>query len=146
MPPQLQGLAGPAAGALRNAAVQGTELALERPRVQNLWAQANRAADQTFINVVNGGKGAVSTNGGAVTLNLGAILEDVAARLGLPSGLSSKLPPNVANLTVFKAAPAEDRPEHRQGDQGPRALAHDPLSRCCTPSRLCSPPATGAAR
>jgi Short C-terminal domain len=103
LPPQLQGLAGPAAGALRNAAVQGTELALERPRVQNLWAQANRAADQTFINVVNGGKGAVSTNGGAVTLDLGAILEDVAARLGLPSGLSSKLPPNVANLTVFKA-------------------------------------------
>ncbi len=103
LPPQLQALAAPAAGALRNAAVQGTELALERPRVQNLWAQANRAADQTFINVVNGGKGAVSTNGGAVTLNLGAILEDVAARLGLPSGLSSKLPPNVANLTVFKA-------------------------------------------
>ena len=103
LPTQFQGLAGPAAGALRNAAVQGTELALSRPRVQNLWAQANRAADQTFINVVNGGKGVVRTNNGAVTLNLGAILEDVAARLGLPSGLSSKLPPNIATLTVFKS-------------------------------------------
>jgi Short C-terminal domain len=103
LPSQFQGLAGPAAGALRNAAVQGTDLALQRPRVQALWAQANRAADQTFINVVNGGKGAVSTNGGAVTLNLGAILEDVASRLGLPSGLSQHLPPNVANLTIFKA-------------------------------------------
>ena len=103
LPPRLAPLADPAAGALRNAAVQGTELALSRPRVQSLWAQANRAADQTFINVVNGGKGAVSTNNGAVTLNLGAILENVAARLGLPSGLTSKLPPNVATLTVFKA-------------------------------------------
>ncbi|MBV9338310.1 MAG: hypothetical protein JO243_20685, partial [Solirubrobacterales bacterium] len=103
LPTQFQGLAGPAAGALRNAAVQGTELALSRPRVQNLWAQANRAADQTFINVVNGGKGVVRTNNGAVTLNLGAILEDVAARLGLPSGLTSKLPPNIATLTVFKS-------------------------------------------
>jgi len=103
LPPALQGLAGPAAGALRNGAVQATDLALQRPRVQNLWAQANRAADQTFINVVNGGKGAVSTNNGAVTLDLGAILENIASRLGLPSGLSQHLPPDVANLTVFKA-------------------------------------------
>jgi hypothetical protein len=103
LPSQFQGLAGPAAGALRNGAVQATDLALQRPRVQNLWAQANRAADQTFINVVNGGKGAVSTNNGAVTLNLGGIVEDVASRLGLPSGLSQHLPANVATLTVFKA-------------------------------------------
>lgn len=103
LPPALQPLAAPAAGALRNAAVQATELALTRPRVQQLWAQAHRAADQTFITVVNGGSGHVGVNGGAVTLNLGAILEDVASRLGLPSGLSAKLPPDVANLTVFKS-------------------------------------------
>lgn len=103
LPPQLQGLAAPAAGALRNAAVQGTELALSRPRVQNLWRQANRAADQTFIAIVNGGKGNVGVNQGAVTLNLGAILDNVASRLGLPANLSAKLPPNVANLTIFKS-------------------------------------------
>lgn len=103
LPPQLQGLAAPAAGALRNAAVQGTELALSRPRVQNLWAQANRATDQLFIAVVNGGKGNVAVNGGAVTLNLGAVLDDVAARLGLSATVSEKLPPNIANLTIFKS-------------------------------------------
>ena len=103
LPPALQPLAAPAAGALRNAAVQGVELALTRPRVQNLWAQANRAADQTFIAVVNGGKGAVKVNQGVVTLNLGLILDNVASRLGLPSNLSSKLPANIANLTVFKS-------------------------------------------
>lgn len=103
LPTQLQPLAAPAAGALRNAAVQGAELALSRPRVQNLWAQANRAADQTFIHVVNGGKGAVKINQGVVTLNLGLILDNIASRLGLPSDLSSKLPANIANLTVFKS-------------------------------------------
>ena len=103
LPPALQSLAAPAAGALRNAAVQGTELALSRPRVQALWAQANRAADQAFIAIVNGGKGSVEVNQGVVTLNLGAILDDVATRLGLPSNLSEKLPPNVANLTVAKS-------------------------------------------
>jgi hypothetical protein len=103
LPPALQSLAAPAAGALRNAAVQGTELALSRPRVQSLWAQANRAADQAFIAIVNGGKGSVAVNQGVVTLNLGAILNDVATRLGLPSNLSEQLPPNVANLTVAKS-------------------------------------------
>lgn len=103
LPPRLEPLAGPVAGALRNGAVQAVELALTRPRVQNLWAQANRAADQAFIAIVEGGKGHVGVNQGVVTLNLGAILENVAARLGLPANLSSNLPPNVANLTVFRA-------------------------------------------
>ena len=38
LPPRLQPLAGPAAGALRNVAVQGVDAALERPRVQTFWA------------------------------------------------------------------------------------------------------------
>jgi hypothetical protein len=103
LPPRLQPIAAPAAGALRNGAVQGVELALVRPRVQNLWAQANRAADQTFIAVVNGGTGAVAVKQGVVSLNLGLIVDNVAARLGLPPNLSAKLPANIAQLTVFKS-------------------------------------------
>ena len=103
LPTQLQGLAAPAAGALRNAAVQAVDTALQRPRVQALWAQANRAADQLFINVVNGGKGAVSVNNGAVTLDLGSIVDNIASRLGLPADLSAKLPSNIANVTVFQS-------------------------------------------
>lgn len=103
LPPRLEPLAAPAAGALRNVAVQGVELALSRPRVQDLWATANRAADKTFIAVVNGGKGPVGVQNGVVTLNLGQIVNDVAARIGLPSGLGAKLPANIANLTVLKS-------------------------------------------
>jgi len=103
LPTQFQGLAGPAAGALRNAAVQGTELALSRPRVQQLWAEANRAADQTFVDVVNGKKGTIGVNQGAVTLNLASIANNIASRLGLPSNIASHLPANVANLVIFKS-------------------------------------------
>ena len=103
LPTQLQALAAPAAGALRNAAVQGAELALSRPRVQALWAQANRAADQTFIDIVNGKKGAVGFNNGVVSLDLASILDNIASRLGLPSDIASKLPPSVAKLTIFKS-------------------------------------------
>jgi Short C-terminal domain len=103
LPTQFQGLAGPAAGALRNGAVQVVDQALQRPRVQALWAQANRAADQLFINVVNGGKGAVKVNNGVVTLDLGSIVDNVAARLGLPSDVSARLPANIANLTIIQS-------------------------------------------
>ena len=103
LPTQFQQLAGPAAGALQNAAVQGVDTLLTRPRIQGLWAQANRAAAQTFDNIVQGGKGAVKINNGVVSLNLSSIVDDIAAQLGLPSNLGAKLPKNVANLTVFKS-------------------------------------------
>lgn len=103
LPKQFQGLAAPAAGALRSVAVEGTNLALSRPRVQSLWAKANRVADETFIAVVKGGKGPVGTKQGVVTLNLGSILDTVAMRLGLSTKVSSKLPPSIATLTVLKS-------------------------------------------
>src|SRR6185437_1604778 len=103
LPRQLDPLAGPAAGALHTAAVQAVDTALQQPRVQALWAQANRAADQLFISIVNGGRGPVSVNNGAVVLDLGSIVDNVATQLGLPSDLSSHLPANVANLTVLQS-------------------------------------------
>lgn len=103
LPSRLDPLASPVAGALRNVAVQGVETALGGPRVQALWAQANRAADQAFIAIVNGGKGAVGVNGGVVTLDLASVVDNVAARLGLPANLGAKLPPDVANLTIIKS-------------------------------------------
>jgi hypothetical protein len=103
LPPQLQPLAGPASGALRNAAVKGVDLALQRPLIQNLWARANRRASQAFVTIVNGGRGPVGIQSGTVTLDLSSIIDNVAARLGLPAGLGAKLPPNVGQLTIIKS-------------------------------------------
>lgn len=103
LPGRLDALAAPAAGALRNLAVQGVNDALQRPRVQDLWTKANRGADQAFIAIVNGGKGPVGVKQGVVTLNLAALVDEVAGRLGLPPNLGAKLPPNVAHLTVLKS-------------------------------------------
>ena len=103
LPPALQPLAGPAAGALRNAAVQGTELALSRPVIQNLWSTANRAADQALVAIINGGNKQVAVKNGEVTLNLGGILTDVASRLGISTDIGAKLPPSVANLVIIRS-------------------------------------------
>ncbi len=103
LPTALQGLAAPVSGALHSAAVQGTELALSRPELQNAWARANKAADQAFVQIVKGGNKHVSVNNGEVTLNLDTIINDVAASLGLPSDLGNKLPPSAAKLVILKS-------------------------------------------
>jgi hypothetical protein len=103
LPPRLQPLAGPAAGALRNGAVGAFNAALGRPRVQSLWTAANRRADQLLVTIVDGGKGAVGVNGGVVTLDLHQTLETVAGRLGLPASVTAKIPANAGNLTLFKS-------------------------------------------
>jgi hypothetical protein len=102
LPPQLQQLAGPISGALRNVATTAAQKALAAPRVQDAWKQANKAADQTFVNIVNGKRGALQANGGEVSLNLAPIVADITTRLGLPD-LSSKLPPSAANLKILKS-------------------------------------------
>jgi hypothetical protein len=104
LPPRLKPIAGPAAGALRDGAAKAVDAALQRPRVQTLWANANRRADQVFIAIVNGGKGPVSTTGGVVTLDLHQILTTVSSRLGLPGTIVSKLPPSAGQLTLFKSS------------------------------------------
>jgi hypothetical protein len=101
LPTQLQPLAAPVAGALQNLAVTAAQRALANGTIQEAWKKANRAADQTFLNIVNG-KGAVSTDQGQVTLDLAPIVASIAERLGLPN-VSSKLPPSVAHIKVLKS-------------------------------------------
>ena len=100
LPKQLQPLSGPLSGALHNLAEQGAEVALENPRVQNIWRNANRAAAQTLVTIVNGGGQRVQIEGGTVSLNLRQVVADIANRLGLPSSVAEKLPASVATLKV----------------------------------------------
>jgi hypothetical protein len=102
LPPALQGVAAPLAGALRNAAVSAAQRALANPKVQDAWRLANRAADQTLVTIVNGGSGAAKISGGEVTLDLKSILANITNQLGLPD-VSSKLPASAANLVILKS-------------------------------------------
>lgn len=103
LPAPLKGLAGPVAGALRNAAVSATEQALSEPAVQSAWAAANKTADQALIDLINGGNRHVTVTNGEVTLNLSAIVDDLASQLGISADLSSKLPPSIAHLVILRS-------------------------------------------
>lgn len=100
LPPALQPLAGPVAGAFRDLATQAAVRVLANPQVQDAWRAANKAAAQTLVHIVNGGKGAVHVNGGEVTLDLRTLVADMANQLGLPD-ISSKLPASAANLKIL---------------------------------------------
>jgi hypothetical protein len=103
LPPRAQPLAGPAAGALRDLAQRAADEALQRPRVQALWETANRTAHQQLLRVIEGGGENVSTENGAVTLNLGTVLQDLSDRTGVGGRAAAKLGPDSAQIEVLRS-------------------------------------------
>lgn len=101
LPPEASALAGPAAGGLRQLAQQVAERALTSARVQAIWEEANRAAHEQFLAVVNGGGSVVSTEEGEVTLQLGTVVEQVGEQVGVPGDLIAKLPEDAGELKVL---------------------------------------------
>jgi hypothetical protein len=103
LPPRLQPLAGVVATGLRSLAPQIAERALESPKVQALWATANREAHERLLEVLDGGGSAVSTENGEVTLNLSHLVEEVGNDVGIGAGAAEHLPPNVGRLVILKS-------------------------------------------
>jgi hypothetical protein len=104
LPTQLAPLAGPVAGALRSAADDVALKALEQPRVQGLWVEANAAAQSKLIALIEDEGEFASTTGGVVTLDLKSLLESVTAQLGLGADLVAKLPPEATSIEVMKSS------------------------------------------
>ena len=103
LPPRLQPLAGPAAGALRDLAERTTKQALARPRAQQLWADANRAAHAQLMVVLEGGGTTVSTEGGNVVLNLRSLLGQIEERVGVGGRIQNALPESAAQITLLQS-------------------------------------------
>jgi hypothetical protein len=101
LPPAAKSLAGPAAAGLRELAGKLASEALTRPRVQALWAEANRNAHALFLEVIEGGGTTLSTEGGAVALDLGSIVDRLGSQLGVD--VADKLPPDAARIQLLES-------------------------------------------
>ncbi len=102
LPEELKPLASPAAGALRTLVEKGINFALERPRIQSAWRTANEIAHAQFVKLIENRGSVVRTPGGGnVVIDLRPLLGEVAGRVGAPSSLVEKIPPNVAELKVI---------------------------------------------
>lgn len=104
LPPALAPLAGPAAGGLRNLALQTADRALARPRVQDAWRAANRATAEQLIAIAEGDSRAVTTSGNAVVLDLRVVLLDVVNRLGLSGRLAGRLPTGAGRIKILSSS------------------------------------------
>jgi Short C-terminal domain len=102
-PPRLAPLAGPAAGALHQLAPQVAERALATSQAESLWADANRAAHETLLKILNDEGSTVSTANGEVTLDLASLVSESGGQLGVAGKLASKLPPDAGQLTILKS-------------------------------------------
>lgn len=99
LPPQLQGLAAPAAAAVRQAASNRVPEILGSDAALTAWEKANEGAHKAFLKIVNGDVAA----GGEVNLDVEQLLKQVAAGTGLPSGVVDKLPPQYRQIQILKS-------------------------------------------
>ena len=102
LPPQAKGLAPTIAGALHDPAVRATNALLERPRVQQLWREANRRAHQAFIAFLDGKHDRLVSTNGQVVLDLKPLLEQAAGRFGLSGERLQNLPPDAGQIVILK--------------------------------------------
>jgi hypothetical protein len=102
LPPRAKPLAAPLAATLEQAAVRVADDLLSRPRVQELWKQANLRAHRLFMDVLNGKHNLLENTNGDVVLNLRPIIDTVAAETGLGQRVQQRLPPDAGQLVVMK--------------------------------------------
>ncbi|MFL5979003.1 MAG: hypothetical protein ACJ76O_10330 [Gaiellaceae bacterium] len=102
LPPDLDPLAPPIAVGLQQAATRAVDNLLARPRVQQLWREANRRAHELFLAVLNGKKGILVSTNGNVVLNLQPLVKQLAEETGLGGRLEGRLPPDAGKITIMK--------------------------------------------
>jgi hypothetical protein len=105
LPEDFSGLAGPIAGALRGPATDGVERILESDQFAALWERANRAAHETMVNILRDETRleSTSTADGTVTLDLGEVVTNVGAKIGIPQAALDRLPDDSGTITIFES-------------------------------------------
>jgi hypothetical protein len=104
LPDNLDRLAAPLAGALRQPTTEAVERLLDSPRVQQLWIDASTGAQQKLVNVLENKTGfGITTGSGVVTLDLGELVRSLGAELGISSATLDRIPPDAGELEIMRS-------------------------------------------
>ena len=162
LPAQLAPLAGPAAAGLQQLAGQLAPRVLASPQAQAAWVAANVAAHKQLLKLLNGGGPVVSTQSGVVTVDLHALVDELAATLGVSSqlaaaqvqaaGIDGRVGPGDGAAETRDHAAADQRPVgdparqsardgpgHRERRQGPGDRAARDRARAVRAGRVSRP-------
>ncbi len=99
LPPNLQPLAAPAAGALNELVQRGATRIVESPRGVELIVKASRITHAEVIKIIDGNTPLGDVSGGVV-IDVSAVLSELAARLGLPD-VASRLPAAQKQIVIM---------------------------------------------
>jgi hypothetical protein len=101
LPEQLEGLGGPLAGVLRDPLTRTADRLLESGPVRVTWEEANRNAHAAVVAVLEDDVGDnISTSGGVVVIDLGAVVVQVGEQIGLPEGVLGAIPEDAGVFEV----------------------------------------------
>jgi Short C-terminal domain len=104
LPKNLQQLAAPAAGALREPATKAVEYLLAQPRFQALFVHASTLAHQQLVDVLENKTGhGIDTGNGNVTLDVSQLLTELGLELGIPQSALNNLPANAGMITIMSS-------------------------------------------
>lgn len=104
LPGELGGLAAPLAGALRGPAIDGVQRVIERPRIQQVWEEANRRAHGAFVAIVRDEtRENVSAADGTVVLDLGGLVRTVGEDLGIGSRVLDRIPADAGQIVIIES-------------------------------------------
>jgi Short C-terminal domain len=107
LPADQKGLAGPAAAGLREFSDRAASRMLERPRVQALWVNAVTQAHRQLINVLEDDTGPLSTENGAVVLNLQPLVIQLGERVAIVGNVAERLGPDAGRIEIMEAEQLE---------------------------------------
>ena len=103
LPADQQGLAGVITGAVRELADRAANQMLDRPRAQALWVDTVAFSHQQLINVLKDESRGVTTQGGAVFLDLRPLVVELGNRVPVVGRVAAQLPDDAGLIKVIDA-------------------------------------------
>jgi hypothetical protein len=104
LPKSAQGAAPAIAAGIQVAAARAADTLLSTPKAQQLWEQANRAAHERLVAVLEKKQvGRVSASTGSISLDLGPLAQKLDQRLGLRSRLGTGGSPGSGEIVLIKS-------------------------------------------
>ena len=107
LPPDQKGLAGPAAAGLREFSERAATRMLERPRVQEVWVNTVTRAHRQLINLLEDDVGALSTENGALVLDLQPLVIQLGERVAVVGEVAERLGPDAGRVEIMEAEQLE---------------------------------------
>ena len=103
LPDDFKQVAGPLSAALRAPAQQAVERLLQTPQFQQLWSQINRRAHAALVRVLENKTRVGSTEGGTVSLDLGQLVQQLGAQLGISQSTLAKIPASAGHIELIRS-------------------------------------------